>query len=89
MEKLMELENGVREDDVKVDSDDEQCAEDTPQQETFTFRLLLCPRGKNPTQMSGTIVYATTAIICEYSWRAGSNRTSTIASMLLISSSPP
>lgn len=62
-----------------VESSDEHGVEmEDPQQETFTFRLLFCPSGKNPTQMSGTIVYITTAIICEYSWRAGSYQTSTV-----------
>lgn len=65
MEKLMEKVSMSG-----VDSGDEHSVEieDPPQQETFTFKLLFCPSGKNPTQMSGTIVYITTAIICEYSW---------------------
>lgn len=42
--------------------------EDSPLQETFTFKLLFFPSRKNPTQISGNIVYATTAIICEYVW---------------------
>lgn len=45
------------------DSGDEY--DDTPLKETFTAKLLFFPSGKNPTQTSGTIVYATTAIICK------------------------
>lgn len=37
--------------------------EDTPSQEDFTFKLLFVPSGNAPTHMSGTIVYATTAVI--------------------------
>lgn len=39
--------------------------EERPLRETFTIKLLFCPSGKNPTQTSGNIVYATTAIICK------------------------
>lgn len=38
--------------------------EDRPLRETFSVKLLFCPSGKNPTEISGTIVYATTAVIC-------------------------
>uniref|UniRef100_A0A665UAR1 Cationic amino acid transporter C-terminal domain-containing protein n=1 Tax=Echeneis naucrates TaxID=173247 RepID=A0A665UAR1_ECHNA len=37
--------------------------EERPLRETFIARLLFCPSGKTPTQTSGNIVYATTAII--------------------------
>lgn len=49
------------------DSGDEYAAdtEDGPRRETFAAKLLFCPSGKNPTEMSGTIVYATTAVICK------------------------
>lgn len=71
MEKLMENVGSekVAMDSSGVDSSNEYNVEmeDSPQQETFTFKLLFCPSGKSPTQMSGTIVYITTAIICEYS----------------------
>lgn len=40
--------------------------EDRPLRESFTFKLLFCPSGKTPTQTSGNIVYATTAIICKF-----------------------
>lgn len=45
------------------DSGDE--LEDTPSREDFAFKLLFVPSSDVPTQMSGTIVYATTAVICE------------------------
>lgn len=50
------------------DSGDEYGAEmeDRPLREAFTAKLLFCPSGKTPTQTSGNIVYATTAIICKY-----------------------
>uniref|UniRef100_A0AAQ5YHP9 Cationic amino acid transporter C-terminal domain-containing protein n=1 Tax=Amphiprion ocellaris TaxID=80972 RepID=A0AAQ5YHP9_AMPOC len=52
MEKLVELVEGE-----KVATDER------PLRETFTAKLLFCPSGKTPTQTSGNIVYATTAII--------------------------
>lgn len=45
------------------DSGDEM--DDTPRQEDFAVKLLFKPSFDVPTQMSGTIVYATTAVICE------------------------
>lgn len=39
--------------------------------EDFAFKLLFVPSGNAPTQMSGTIVYATTAFICESQPAAG------------------
>lgn len=39
--------------------------EETPPEEDFAFKLLFVPSGNAPTQMSGTIVYTTTAVICE------------------------
>ncbi len=42
--------------------------EEKPFREAFTIKLLFCPSGKTPTQTSGNIVYATTAIICKYAW---------------------
>lgn len=67
MEKLVEL---VGDEKVAVsgaDSGDEYSTEmeDRPLRETFTPKLLFCPSRKTPTQTSGTIVYATTAIICK------------------------
>ncbi|XP_041657388.1 cationic amino acid transporter 3a [Cheilinus undulatus] len=60
-EKLVELVEGEKVPVNGGDSGDE--CEDTPLKETFRAKLLFCPSGKNPTQTSGTIVYATTAII--------------------------
>ncbi|XP_020506774.1 cationic amino acid transporter 3a [Labrus bergylta] len=60
-EKLVELVQGEKVPVNGVDSGDEY--DDTPLNEPFTIKLLFCPSGKNPTQTSGTIVYATTAII--------------------------
>uniref|UniRef100_H3BYI5 Solute carrier family 7 member 3a n=1 Tax=Tetraodon nigroviridis TaxID=99883 RepID=H3BYI5_TETNG len=56
-EKLVEL--------VEGDSGDEYALEmeDTPLREAFSAKLLFCPSGKVPTETSGTIVYATTAVI--------------------------
>uniref|UniRef100_A0A672FF97 Cationic amino acid transporter C-terminal domain-containing protein n=1 Tax=Salarias fasciatus TaxID=181472 RepID=A0A672FF97_SALFA len=51
-EKLVELVEGEK-----------VATEDRPLRESFSAKLLFCPSGKNPTQTSGTIVYATTAII--------------------------
>lgn len=49
------------------DSEEEYAVEveDRPLQEKFSAKLLFCPSGKVPTEISGTIVYATTAIICK------------------------
>lgn len=44
--------------------------EERPLREAFTAKLLFCPSGKIPTQTSGNIVYATTAIICECAWES-------------------
>ncbi|XP_074527617.1 solute carrier family 7, member 3 [Halichoeres trimaculatus] len=60
-EKLVELVEGEKVPVNGGDSGDEY--DDTPLKETFTVKLLFSPSGKNPTQTSGTIVYATTAII--------------------------
>lgn len=45
------------------DSGDE--LDDTPHREDFTFKLLFVPSCDVPTQLSGNIVYVTTAVICE------------------------
>lgn len=48
------------------DSGDEyDVGEERPFRESFSPKLLFCPSRKVPTHTSGTIVYATTAIICE------------------------
>lgn len=57
----MEMEDGMKLPVSGVDSSVDTLQQDT----TFAFKLLFCPSGKIPTQMSGTIVYATTAVICE------------------------
>ncbi|KAE8287307.1 Cationic amino acid transporter 3 [Larimichthys crocea] len=64
-EKLVELVQGEKVAVSGGDSGDEYGmeTEDSPLQETFTFKLLFFPSRKNPTQISGNIVYATTAII--------------------------
>ncbi|XP_040907114.1 cationic amino acid transporter 3a [Toxotes jaculatrix] len=64
-EKLVELVGGEKEAVSGVDSSDEYGTEmeNRPLRETFTAKLLFCPSGKNPTQTSGNIVYATTAIV--------------------------
>uniref|UniRef100_A0A8C2WXM4 Solute carrier family 7 member 3a n=1 Tax=Cyclopterus lumpus TaxID=8103 RepID=A0A8C2WXM4_CYCLU len=51
-EKLVELVEGEK-----------VATEERPLRETFTAKLLFCPSGNIPTQTSGNIVYATTAII--------------------------
>lgn len=67
-EKLVELVEGEK---VAVtgggDSGDEYAVEleDGPLRENFSAKLLFCPSGKNPTEMSGKIVYGTTAVICK------------------------
>lgn len=60
MEKLVE---GEKVPMSGADSGDEYETEDRPLQDTFTPKMLFCPTGNNPTQISGNIVYATTAII--------------------------
>lgn len=59
----MELVEGEKVAVSGTDSGEE--LEDGPPMERFSARLLFCPSSKVPTEMSGTIVYATTAIICE------------------------
>uniref|UniRef100_A0A8C7ZES5 Solute carrier family 7 member 3a n=1 Tax=Oryzias sinensis TaxID=183150 RepID=A0A8C7ZES5_9TELE len=56
-EKLMDVE--------RIESGDEYGMEmdDKPLRETFTAKLLFNPSGKIPTEISGTIVYITTAVI--------------------------
>ncbi|XP_059207269.1 cationic amino acid transporter 3a [Centropristis striata] len=65
MEKLVELVEGEKVAVSGGDSGDEYGmeTEEKPLREAFTFKLLFCPSGKNPTKTSGNIVYATTAII--------------------------
>ncbi|XP_037605654.1 cationic amino acid transporter 3a [Sebastes umbrosus] len=62
-EKLVELVEGVKVAVSGDDSGDESGTEESPLRETFTVKLLFYPSGKIPTQTSGNIVYATTAII--------------------------
>nr|XP_061818569.1 cationic amino acid transporter 3-like [Nerophis lumbriciformis]XP_061818571.1 cationic amino acid transporter 3-like [Nerophis lumbriciformis]XP_061818572.1 cationic amino acid transporter 3-like [Nerophis lumbriciformis] len=63
-EKLVELVEGEKVAVSGGDSGDEYTEnEEKALQEAFTFKLLFCPSGKTPTQTSGTIVYATTAVI--------------------------
>lgn len=66
-EKLVELVEGEKVAVSGGDSGDEYVVEleDRPLRETFSAKLLFCPSGKIPTELSGTIVYATTAIICK------------------------
>lgn len=66
-EKLVELVEGEKVAVSGGDSGDEYGVEmeDRPLQEAFSLKLLFSPSGKNPTQTSGTIVYATTAVICK------------------------
>lgn len=65
-EKLVELVEGEKVAVSGSGSGDEYAVEmeDRPLRETFSVKLLFCPSGKNPTEISGTIVYATTAVIC-------------------------
>lgn len=51
----------------RIESGDEYGMEmdDKPLRETFTAKLLFSPSGKIPTEISGTIVYITTAVICK------------------------
>eukprot|EP00064_Thunnus_orientalis_P007278 superscaffoldBa00000796_g7298 len=64
-EKLVELVEGEKVAVSGGDSGDEYGmeTEERPLREAFTAKLLFCPSGKTPTQTSGNIVYATTAII--------------------------
>ncbi|TNM84724.1 hypothetical protein fugu_008902 [Takifugu bimaculatus] len=64
-EKLVELVEGEKVAVSGGDSGDEYAVEleDGPLRETFSAKLLFCPSGNNPTEMSGTIVYVTTAVI--------------------------
>ncbi len=65
-EKLVELVGGEK---VAVcgDSGDEYGIDldENPRKEKFSPKLLLVPSKDLPTEMSGTIVYGTTAIICK------------------------
>lgn len=76
-EKLVELVEGEKVAVSGGDSGDEYGMEmeETPLRETFTAKLLFCPSGKIPTQTSGNIVYATTAIICKYVMEEAKDRT--------------
>lgn len=67
-EKLVELVAGEKVAVNGRDSGDEYGTEmeEMPLRETFTAKLLLFPSRKIPTQTSGNIVYATTAVICKY-----------------------
>lgn len=61
------MEMGESEKVVNGDSGDEYTEmEDPPRREDFTVKLLFVPSSDVPTQMSGTIVYITTAVICEF-----------------------
>ncbi|KAK5887745.1 hypothetical protein CesoFtcFv8_016323 [Champsocephalus esox] len=64
-EKLVEMVEGEKVAVSGGDSGDEYGmeTEEKPLRETLTIKLLFCPSGKVPTQTSGNIVYATTAII--------------------------
>ncbi|KAK1882482.1 Cationic amino acid transporter 3 [Dissostichus eleginoides] len=64
-EKLVEMVEGEKVAVSGGDSGDEYGmeTEEKPLRETLTIKLLFCPSGKIPTQTSGNIVYATTAII--------------------------
>uniref|UniRef100_A0A672ZW41 Cationic amino acid transporter 3-like n=1 Tax=Sphaeramia orbicularis TaxID=375764 RepID=A0A672ZW41_9TELE len=67
-EKLVEMVGGEKVAVSGGDSSDEygmEAEEERPLQDTFTFKLLFSPSGKNPTQISGNIVYCTTAFICK------------------------
>uniref|UniRef100_A0AAY4CXM6 Cationic amino acid transporter C-terminal domain-containing protein n=1 Tax=Denticeps clupeoides TaxID=299321 RepID=A0AAY4CXM6_9TELE len=67
MEKLVELVGGEKVAAPGVDSGDEYSPdlEERPYMEKFSLRLLLSPGRDTPTEMSGTIVYSATAIVCE------------------------
>ncbi|CAL1573230.1 unnamed protein product [Knipowitschia caucasica] len=66
MEKLVEMVGGEKVAVSGGDSSDEYGtdeADERPLKESFTLRLLFVPSSKNPTHISGNIVYCTTAII--------------------------
>uniref|UniRef100_A0A8C6TNM1 Solute carrier family 7 member 3a n=1 Tax=Neogobius melanostomus TaxID=47308 RepID=A0A8C6TNM1_9GOBI len=66
MEKLVEMVGGEKVAVSGGDSSDEYGtdeADERPLKEAFTPKLLFVPSGKNPTQISGNIVYCTTATI--------------------------
>lgn len=53
------------------DSGDEYAEmEETSRREDFTVKLLFVPSRDVPTNMSGTIVYITTAVICELKFKS-------------------
>lgn len=61
------MEMGESEKVANGDSGDDYTEMEVPaRREDFTFKLLFVPSGDVPTQMSGTIVYITTAVICEF-----------------------
>lgn len=64
-EKLVEMVGGEKVPASGGDSSDEYGveADKMPLREAFTFKLLFVPSGKLPTQISGNIVYCTTATI--------------------------
>ncbi|XP_066571338.1 cationic amino acid transporter 3 [Amia ocellicauda] len=61
-EKMVEL-SGEKTAMADVDSGDEFATETVPLKEKFSMKLLLLPNCEMPTKTSGTIVYATTAVI--------------------------
>lgn len=66
MEKLVEMVGGEKVAVSGGDSSDEYGtdeADERPLKESFTPKLLFVPSGKNPTPISGNIVYCTTAVI--------------------------
>lgn len=65
-EKLVELVGGEKV-AVSGDSGDEYGldSDDRLPREKFSFKLLLVPSRDSPTKISGSIVYAVTAIICK------------------------
>lgn len=64
-EKLVELVEGEKVAVSGRDSGDEYVLDMEDRRETFSAKLLFCPSGEVPTEISGTIVYATTAVICK------------------------
>lgn len=70
MEKLVQLVEGEKVASSEGDSSEEDGmeTEERPLREAFSAKLLFNPSGKNPTEISGNIVYVTTAIICKYVW---------------------
>ncbi|KAJ0061568.1 hypothetical protein NL108_005796 [Boleophthalmus pectinirostris] len=66
MEKLVEMVGGEKVAVTGGDSSDEYGtdeADERPLKEAFTLKLLFVPSSKNPTHISGNIVYCTTAIV--------------------------